>query len=333
MFNNYEFLHPELLYALLLLPAMIVWHVLGGKKQSNFFKVSSLNPFKGYQDPLVMLRHLPFVFRVLSIGFIIVALARPRTTEVSSETVGAEGIDIVMALDISGSMLAEDLKPNRLEASKKVAIDFVGDRTNDRVGLVVYSGEAFTQCPLTTDHAVLKNLLSEVKLGMIENRRTAIGMGLATAVNRLKESKAKSKVVILLTDGVNNTGFVDPTTAAEIAETYGIRTYTIGVGTKGMAPYPMEDIFGRTVYQDVEVKIDEELLQQIADKTGGKYFRATDNKKLAAIYEEIDELEKTKLEELNYYKYEEKFFVFVLIASLLFFIEWLFRYTVFRSIV
>lgn len=330
---KYEFLHPELLYLLAIVPIMIAWYIWGAKKTNNFFKVSSLNPFASYQDPIVMARHLPFIFRFLSIAFIVVALARPRTTEVGSRTVGAEGIDIVLAMDISGSMLAEDLKPNRLEASKKVAIDFVSDRTNDRVGLVVYSGESFTQCPLTTDHAVVKNLLSEVKMGMIEDRSTAIGMGLATSVNRLKDSKATSKVIILLTDGVNNSGFVDPKTAAEIAKEFNIRTYTIGVGTEGMAPYPMEDMFGRTVYQDVEVKIDEKLMQEIADMTGGKYFRATNNKKLASIYSEIDLLEKTKLEELNYYKYEEKFFVFLLIASILFLLEWTMRYTIFRSLV
>lgn len=330
---NYEFLHPELLYLLGIIPAMIAWYIWGAKKTHNFFTVSSLNPFSDYNDPLVMARHLPFIFRVLSIAFIIVALARPRLTEVSSKTVGAEGIDIVLAMDISGSMLAEDLKPNRLEASKQVAIDFVSDRLNDRVGLVVYSGESFTQCPLTTDHSVVKNLLSEVRMGMIEDRSTAIGMGLATSVNRLKDSKAKSKVVILLTDGVNNSGFVDPMTAAEIAKEYNIRTYTIGVGTEGEAPYPAEDMFGRKVYQNMPVHIDEKLMGQIADMTGGKYFRATDNEKLKSIYEEIDQLEKTKLEELNFYKYEEKFFVFLLIASVLFLIEWLLRYTIFRSLV
>jgi Ca-activated chloride channel family protein len=242
-----------------------------------------------------------------------------------------EGIDIVISMDISGSMLAQDLKPDRLEASKNVAMNFISGRPNDRIGLVIFSGESFTQCPLTTDHQVLQNLFANVKSGMVEDG-TAIGMGLATAVNRLKESEAISKVIILLTDGVNNQGSVAPLTAAKIAQKFGIRVYTIGVGTKGYAPYPFKTPFGTTVYQDVEVQIDEETLQNIASVTNGQYFRATSNKALESIYREIDQLERSKIEIKEYHKKKEEFFPLALLALTLLIIEFALRHTIFRSI-
>jgi Ca-activated chloride channel family protein len=242
-----------------------------------------------------------------------------------------EGIDIVISMDISGSMLAQDLKPDRLEASKNVAMDFISGRPNDRIGLVIFSGESFTQCPLTTDHQVLQNLFANVKSGMVEDG-TAIGMGLATAVNRLKDSDAVSKVIILLTDGVNNQGSVAPLTAAKIAQKFGIRVYTIGVGTQGFAPYPFKTPFGTTVYQDVEVQIDEETLQNIASVTNGQYFRATSNKALESIYKEIDELERSKIEVKEYHKKKEEFFPLAILALALLIIEFILRHTVFRSI-
>lgn len=258
----------------------------------------------------------------------IVALARPQSTS-SRQDVSIEGIDIVMALDVSGSMLAMDLKPDRLEAAKEVASEFISGRENDRFGLVIFSGEAFTQAPLTTDHQVVKNLFKDVKSGMIEDG-TAIGDGLATAVNRLKDSKAVSKVIILLTDGVNNMGSLDPLSSAEIAKMYGIRVYTIGVGTEGTAPYPVQTPFGvRTQY--VEVKIDEALLQQVAELTEGRYFRATSNQKLREIYNEIDQLEKSKIDVTEFKKKKEEFFDFALLGFLIIIFEIVLRYTVFRS--
>jgi Ca-activated chloride channel family protein len=268
---------------------------------------------------------------MLVVGLLVVVLARPQSTS-SWQDVTAEGIDIVMAIDISGSMLAEDFKPNRLEAAKKVAQTFIGNRPNDRLGLVVFAGESFTQCPLTTDHSVILNLFNDVKSGMLEDG-TAIGMGLATSIKRLKDSEAISKVVILLTDGDNNSGSIAPGTAAEIAKEFGIRVYTIGVGTKGMAPMPYQGPFGRTQYQDVEVKINEELLTRIADMTGGQYFRATDNSSLEAVYTEIDELEKSKIDVTEYRKRKEEFLPFAILALTLLGIEVLLKQTVLRSIV
>jgi Ca-activated chloride channel family protein len=275
--------------------------------------------------------HLPFVLRMLAASLLIVVLARPQSSS-SWQDVTTEGIDIVMAIDISGSMLAEDLKPNRLEASKKVAQTFIGNRPNDRLGLVIFAGESFTQCPLTTDHSVILNLFNDVKSGMLEDG-TAIGMGLATSVKRLKDSEAISKVVILLTDGDNNSGSIAPATAAEIAKEFGVRVYTIGVGTRGLAPMPYPDAFGRMRYQDVEVKINEELLTRIADMTDGKYFRATDNESLEAVYKEIDELERSKIDVTEYRKRKEEFLPFAIAALLLLACEVLLRQTVLRSIV
>jgi len=325
-----EFANKEFFYLLAVLPLMILWYWRNRNKSTSEIKVASLSSFESSTSSIkVHLRHILFVFRLLAIAALIACLARPQSST-SWQNVTTEGIDIVMALDISGSMLAEDLKPNRLEASKEVAMDFIGNRANDRVGLVIFSGESFTQCPLTTDHAVLKNLFGDIKSGMIEDG-TAIGMGLATSINRLKDSKAISKVVILLTDGVNNSGLVAPLTASEIAESFGIRVYTIGVGTKGMAPYPFKTPYG-IKYQNVEVKIDEDMLKKIASETGGKYFRATNNKNLEDIYMEIDQLEKSKIEVTEFRRKTERFLPFALLGGILLLLEILLRNTVFRSI-
>src|ERR1043166_3624040 len=281
------FANPEYLALLALVPLMLVWYWSRQKHQLAELQVSTVKVFHAVPRTWRQrLRHALFALRLF-------ALARPQTTD-RGENVTTEGIDIVLTTDISGSMLAEDLKPNRIEAAKRVAADFIDGRPHARIGLVIFFGESFTQCPLTLDHAVVINLLKEVKSGMVEDG-TAIGMGLATAVSRLKETKAKSRVIILLTDGVNNRGFIDPLTAAGIAQSFGIRVYTIGVGTIGVAPYPVQTPFG-TQYQDMKVEIDETLLQKIADQTGGKYFRATDNRTLKDIYRENDRMEKTKIE-------------------------------------
>jgi len=315
---------------LAVLPLMILLYILRYRKSTAALKVSSASPFENQSVPFrVILRHILFSLRVLAVGFLIVALARPQATNTYQE-VSTEGIDIIITLDISGSMLARDFKPDRLEASKNVAIEFISGRPYDRIGLVVFSGESFTQCPLTTDHAVLINLLREIHSGIIEDG-TAIGEGLATAVNRIKDAQGKSKVVILLTDGVNNRGIIAPLTAAEIARTFGVRVYTIGVGTRGVAPYPVMTPFGMR-YQDMQVEIDEEVLKNIADMTGGKYFRATDNEKLVQIYSEIDKMEKSKIDVRQYKMREEKFFTPALIAAILFLIEILVRNTILKSL-
>ena len=283
---GFEFANPEYFWLLVLLVPMILWYVLREKKSYADLQFSSLRAFKGIRHTgKIWMRHLLFVLQVLAIFFLVVALARPQSSN-NWQTYTSEGIDIVLALDISGSMLARDFTPDRLEAAKEVATKFILERPQDKIGLVIFAGESFTQCPLTTDQAVLVNLMREVQSGMIEDG-TAIGLGLANAVNRLKDSPAKSKVVILLTDGVNNRGAIAPLTAAELAKAYGIRVYTIGVGTYGEAPYPVQTPFGVEL-RNVPVEIDEEVLQQIAHLTDGKYFRATDNNKLKQIYQEID---------------------------------------------
>jgi Ca-activated chloride channel family protein len=275
------------------------------------------------------LRHVLFAFRIIAVALLIIVLARPQATDRFQNT-STEGIDIVLALDISGSMLARDFKPDRLEASKNVATEFISGRPYDRIGLVVFSGESFTQCPLTTDHAVLVNLLREIQSGMIEDG-TAIGNGLATAVNRIKDSEAKSKVIILLTDGVNNRGEIAPATAAGIAKTFGIRVYTIGVGTQGMAPYPVQTPFGMQ-FRDMQVEIDENILKEIAANTGGKYYRATDNNKLMQVYSEIDKLEKSKIDVRQFSRKEEKYLVPAIIALILLALEMIARNTIFKSL-
>lgn len=305
-FSNIEFAYPFVLYGLAIIPFLVLWYWKRNKKFTPDITYSSLKIFGTLKPTLKeRLRHVPFVLRMLAIAVLIVALARPQTFS-TGENVYTEGIDIAMILDISGSMLAEDFKPNRLEAAKDVINDFVQGRTSDKIGLVVFARDSFTQCPLTIDYTVLRNLLKDIKSGMI-NDGTAIGNAIANGVNRLKDSDAKSKVMILITDGVNNAGEVDPLTAAQIAETFGIRIYTIGVGTRGEAPYPFNTPFG-TRYQMVPVEIDESLLQQISGMTGGRYFRATNNQKLKEIYDEIDKLEKSRVEVLSYRNTKELFY-------------------------
>lgn len=329
MLRNIEFANPEYLYLLLVVPLMGAWYWYKNNRSKAEIQISTTLPFAASKKTIRQyLYHSLFVFRVITISLLIFALARPQSTS-SSQDVTIEGIDIVMAMDISGSMLAEDLKPNRLEAAKRVAQDFIGGRPNDRIGLVVFSGETFTQAPLTTDHQVLKDLFEKVKSGMIEDG-TALGDGLATAASRLRESKAISKVIILLTDGVNNMGAVDPLSAAEIAKLYGIRIYTIGVGSMGMAPYPVQTPFGLQ-YQNMEVKIDEDLLKDVARMTDGKYFRATSNNKLKEVYDEIDKLEKSKIDVTEFHKKTEEFLPLAIFALILFLLEFLLKNTIFKT--
>jgi Ca-activated chloride channel homolog len=324
------FASPGFLYLLLLLPVIIAFYILRQHKTTASLRMPGLQQFESANSTFRhWLRHLLFVFRVSASGLLIIVLARPQATS-SYQDVTTEGIDIVLTLDISGSMLARDFKPDRLEASKNVATEFISGRPYDRIGLVVFSGESFTQCPVTTDHAVLINLLREIKSGMIEDG-TAIGEGLATAVNRIKDSEAKSKVIILLTDGINNRGMIAPITAAEIAKTYGIRVYTIGVGTQGVAPYPVQTPFG-IQYQDAPVEIDEDILQTIAGMTDGRYFRATDNEKLIGVYNEIDKLEKSRIDVRQYKIRDEKFLLPAVIAFILIILEILIRNTVLRKL-
>lgn len=328
--NNIKFANPEFFWLLILIPLIIVWYIFQSKKKFAPIKLSTTDFVQTIKPTTrVRLRHFPFVLRLLTLILIVFILARPQISS-SHKTVKTEGIDIVISLDISSSMLAEDFKPNRLEAAKKTAIQFIDNRINDRIGLVVFSAQSFTQCPITIDHSVLKNLFTSVKSGMIEDG-TAIGMGLATAVDRLKDSKAKSKVIILLTDGVNNRGLIAPMTAAEIATTFGIRVYTIGVGTRGMAPYPVKTPFG-TQYINMEVEIDEDLLKDIAKTTGGKYFRATNNKALENIYNEIDKLEKTIIDEMMFHRKSEEFLPFGIAAGIFLLSEILLMFFVYRKI-
>lgn len=328
--RDLTFHNPELLFLLIILVPYIFWYVLRNNQMEATIQVSTVNGFKKAGKSIKpYLRHVLYGMRVLAIALLIVALARPQSSK-SWKDVTTEGIDIVLALDISSSMLARDFDPNRLEASKEIAMDFISDRPNDRIGLVVFSAESFTQCPLTTDHAVLKNLFEDIESGMIEDG-TAIGMGLATSVNRLKESDAKSKVVILLTDGVNNQGSVAPASASEIAKTFDVRVYTIGVGSHGKAPYPVQTPYG-VKYKNMEVEIDEDVLQNVANTTGGNYFRATDNQKLENIYEEIDEMEKSKIEVKEYSEKSEEFFWFAIIAGILLLLELILKLTVLRRI-
>ena len=335
MLENYSFAHPQFFWLLVFIPLAIAWYVWKQPKQLASVKMSSLKGFKATSSILPKLKPILFVLRMLAIAAIITALARPQTKEVSSRIKTNKGIDIVMAIDVSASMLSKDLKPNRLNALKKVAAEFIDGRPSDRIGLVVYAGESFTKTPITTDKNIIQNALKDItyKHGELEGG-TAIGMGLATAVNRLKDSKAKSKVIILLTDGVNNAGFIEPKIASELAVEYGIKTYTIGIGTNGMASTPVAlQPDGTILYRNMQVEIDEDLLKQIATITGGKYFRATNSEKLAEIYEEINKLEKTEIEEFRYTNYDEKFRIFVLFAGILLLLEMLLRHTLFRSFI
>ncbi|WP_314281491.1 VWA domain-containing protein [Capnocytophaga leadbetteri] len=331
MFKNIVFANPEFFWLLLLLPLMLLLYWYWNKKSQANVTFSSTIAFKKTKSWSDALYHLLFVLRMIAIALIVVALARPQTHSENAKTKITDGIDIVMAIDVSASMLSQDLKPNRFEALKKVASQFVKDRPNDRIGLVIYAGESYTKTPVTTDKSIILNALSEITYGQIEDG-TAIGMGLATAVNRLKESKAKSRVIILLTDGVNNTGFIDPQTAAELAAEYGIKVYTVGIGTNGMAlsPYAL-NADGSIIYRMQQVDIDEPLMKKIAQVTKGRYFRATNNQKLQQIYDEINQMETTKIEEFKYTEVDEKFRWWVLVAGVLLLLEFVLRHTLLRN--
>ncbi len=327
---DFTFAHPQILFALILLPLILVWYYKNGKEKRTKIIYSNFQLAKASPKTVrAKLSDVPMWLRMLSLGLIIVALARPQSFS-SGENVYSEGIDIVLVLDISSSMLAEDFKPNRLDAAKKITDAFISARETDRIGLVVFSRDAFTQCPITIDYSVLRNLLLDVKSGMVEDG-TAIGNAIANGVNRLRESKAKSKTLILLTDGVNNAGEIDPTTAAEIAKQFGVRIYSIGIGTMGEAPYPFQTPFGIR-YQMVKVEIDETLLKKISTTTGGKYFRATGNKKLEEIYKEIDKLEKTKIEITSFRSKSELFKPWLLAALIILALELLLSKTYLRKL-
>jgi Ca-activated chloride channel family protein len=334
MLSNFEFSNPEFFWLFLALPVAIAWYLWKRKKQTPAVKISSIKGFKTSTSILPKLRPLLFILRLAALSLIIVALARPRNVEVSTKTKTTKGIDIVIAIDVSASMLAKDLRPNRLEALKKVASSFINGRPNDRIGLVEYAGESFTKTPITSDKSIVLSALKGIQYNSIIEGGTAIGMGLATGVNRIKDSKALSKVIILMTDGENNAGQIDPRIAAELAQEFGIKVYTIGMGTNGTALSPYaRNPNGTFVYENIQVTIDEELLEEIAANTGGQYFRATNNKKLQEIYDEIDKLERTDVEEFKYTNYEEKYRPLVLLAGLLLMIELLLKYTVFKSFV
>jgi len=329
--SNITFANPSYLWFLLIIPLLVVFYILRQHKTSpslTYSHVQQLREMQGSARPF--LRHILFAFRMISIALLVIIVARPQSTDYW-ENVSTEGIDIIMAMDISSSMLARDFKPDRLEAAKNVATEFISGRPYDRMGLVIFSGESFTQCPLTTDHAVMINLMREMKSGMIEDG-TAIGLGLATSVNRIKDSETKSKVIILLTDGVNNRGEIAPVTAAEIAKTLGVRVYTIGVGSRGIAPYPVQTVAGIR-YRNMPVEIDEAVLQEIANMTGGKYFRATDNESLNKIYEEIDALEKSKINVQEFSRKREEYMPLAIILAALLLLEILLRYTLLRKFI
>ena len=327
-FNNITFGQP-LFFSLFAFVAIIIfWKILKGKKQTAAMGVSTtigLSKIRSWRNTF---QNFPFILRLLALSCIIIALARPQTRLDEQRSEG-EGVDIVLCIDVSGSMTAQDFIPNRMEAAKKVAENFIDNRPTDRIGIVIFSGESFTQCPLTTDHYVLKSQVEQIRNGLLEDG-TAIGSGLATSVDRLRNSKSKSKVVILLTDGINNGGLIDPATAKEIAKTFKVKVYTIGVGTDGYAPTPVSTPMG-IVMQNEKVAIDEKLLTNIANETGGKYFRATDNKSLQDIYSEIDRLEKSKVEITSFHRYTEKFYPFIFAAMALLLLEIILRYTIFKK--
>jgi Ca-activated chloride channel family protein len=329
-----SFLNPEFFWLFLLIPMAVAWLYWKRNEQTATLKISSTQGFKDSNTLLTKLKPLLNVMRLLALSSLIIAMARPRTVDISNQTKTTRGIDIVIAMDVSGSMLAKDLRPNRMEALKDVAADFVEERPNDRIGLVLYASEAYTKTPVTSDKAVVLEAIKSVKYDNVLQDGTGIGMGLSTAVNRLKDSKAKSKVIILLTDGVNNAGFIEPETAADIAKQYGIKVYTIGVGTNGMAesPYALAPN-GQILFQMMKVEIDEQLMRSIARKTDGKYFRATSNSKLAEIYASINKLETTEIEELKFYDYDEKYRPFVWLAGFLILLEIGLRNTVYRSFI
>lgn len=331
--SNFEFLNPEFFWLLVFVPILVVWYFFTRKKDKALFTISTTKGFT-VRSITSKLKPILYALRLLAFIAVVVALARPRNVSISKRTKSNKGIDIIMAIDVSASMLAKDLKPNRLEALKKVATNFIDKRPNDRIGIVVYAGESFTQTPITSDKSIVKRTINSIKWGQLEDG-TAIGMGLGSGVNRLKESKAKSKVIILLTDGVNNSGNLDPRTATELAKELNIKVYTIGIGTNGMAesPYARDPRNGKFLYRNMKVEIDESLLKDIASETDGKYFRATTNTSLKEIYDEIDKLEKTKVEEFKYYNYQEKFRVFVVLALAFLVTEFVLKNTIFKSFV
>jgi len=332
--KDVSFLNPEFFWLFLILPAVVLWQIWKRKQLSPTLKISSVKGFKAQKSLLAKLKPFLIVLRLLALSSLIIALARPREVDISSQTKSTKGVDIVLAIDVSGSMLAKDLKPNRMEALKVVAENFVIERPNDRIGIVVYASEAYTKTPVTSDKAVVLSAIQGIKYDPVLIDGTGIGMGLTTAVNRLKDSKAKSKVVILMTDGVNNAGFIEPETASQIAKEYGIKVYTIGIGTNGNAMFPYAYApNGGFLYKMMPVEIDVNLMQTIARNTGGKYFRATSNSKLESIYKEINKLETTEIEELKFYDYDEKYRLFVWIAGILLFIEFGLRNTIYRSFI
>ncbi len=328
--EDYIFENPAFLNLLILIPILILGYYLRRKQWFPTMGHSAASKF-GKPNWKSYFIHVPFLLKALAFGLLIIALARPRTSSESVESITKSGIDIVLAMDVSTSMKALDFKPNRLEAAKNIAIDFVDGRTSDRIGIVTYAGESFTQCPITSDYKLVKNMLQDIQFGLIEDG-TAIGMGMATAVSRLKDSKADSKVIILLTDGENNQGQIDPYMAIELAQEFGIKVYTIGVGKQGKVPYPGVGFGGRKIIQQLDSKVDEKLLKEIADRTGGHYFRATNNEKLSAIYEQIELLEKTEIQEFKYVSYEEKFRPFVLVAFALLLLIPVLKFTVLKGI-
>jgi Ca-activated chloride channel family protein len=327
-FNDITFGQPLFFILFTIIPLLIYWKITKGKKQTAAIGISTTKGLSKTRSWKNTFQNVPFILRLLALCCIIIALARPQNKFDEQQSEG-EGVDIVLAIDVSGSMTAQDFTPNRMEAAKKVAEDFVNGRPDDRIGIVIFSGESFTQCPLTTDHSVLISQIEQIRNGLLEDG-TAIGSGLATSVDRLRNSKAKSKVVILLTDGINNGGLIDPATAREIAKTFKIKVYTIGVGTDGYAPTPVSTPMG-IVMQNEKVAIDEKLLKNIADETGGKYFRATDNKSLQNIYTSIDQLEKSKVEITTYHRYTEKFYPLIFAAMALLLLEVVLKFTLFKK--
>ena len=329
--SSIEFASSYFLYGLIIIPLLIVWYIFLGRKHQAYVKFSDTGFFKGMPKSWrIYARHILFVLDICALALLIIALARPQSSS-KNQKINVEGIDIVLTIDLSSSMLAQDLKPDRLEAAKSISAEFVKGRPEDRMGLVVFASETFTQVPLTTDHGMLLNMMKDLKCGMLEDG-TAIGDGLASSVSRLKDSEAISKVVILLTDGDNNAGSIDPATAAEMAKLFGIRVYTIGVGTRGTAPYPVQTPFGGIQYQQIQVTINEPLLQQIADETGGRYFRATSNEKLEQIYEEIDQLERSKIEINEFTRIHEEFLPFVMLSLALLLLGFILKNTVFKTL-
>jgi Ca-activated chloride channel homolog len=331
---NWSFQNPEFLWLFLLIPIAIAWFFWKRFEQNATLKISSTKGFGSSNSWIVKLKPILYLLRILALSAIIIALARPRVVNISNETKTTKGVDIVLAIDVSGSMLARDLKPDRMQALKKLAVDFVYERRNDRIGVVLYAAEAYTKTPVTSDKAIVLDAIKSIQYDQNLQDGTGIGMGLGTAVNRLKDSKAKSRIVILMTDGVNNAGFVEPDSASEIAKQFGIKVYTIGIGTNGNAEFPYAYApNGELLFKMQKVEIDEKMMKGIAQKTGGKYFRATSNDRLEEIYGEINKLETTEIEELKFYDYDEKYRSFAIFAGLLLLIEFILRKTIYRAFI